>query len=151
MSGWFPSIIVASAVGGCVWAGAAAFYSRQQTYPREVRVAGFTGTVMEFSKIAVTTGSAGLVAAVLGESLLPYPYFQHAMLAVLVVAIFNAIASYFLGASIDPKISDDGKKIKLEHRAWEIIHGFIFGSTFVSMLSTLVVIIIVSIEMQSKA
>lgn len=96
----------------------------------------------------MTSGGAGLVTAVLSDDLKPYLFFQQAMMAVLLVAIFGAIASYFMGAALDPQTSEDGKSINLTSRFWEVLHGVIFGSTFIAMIGVLLAVAKLAFELR---
>ena len=147
-SNWFDWTIIACATGGVFWGCGAYFFARKHTYPRDVRATGLTGTVKEFSKIAVTSSGAGLVTGVLSKDLDQYLFFKQAMLAVLVVSIFAAICSYFMGAALDPHISDDGKTIKLKTHLWEVLHGIIFGSTFIGMITVLFAMVALASELR---
>jgi len=138
---WLCWPLIAALVLAIVYAGAAYWYAPWAGGERTVRSSGFTGIVRESAKFTLLGSGAGLVSSILVAELKPYLYVRHAMLAVLIISILAAALNYYMAASIDTQLSDDGKSVTLESNFWVIVHGIIFGLSLAAILTLLAVIV----------
>jgi hypothetical protein len=136
---WWP--LLSAIALAIVYAGGAYYYSPLFQGQRKLKASGFTGMVRECAKFTLLGSGAGLLSCILVAELKPYPYVRQAMLAILIISIVATALNFWMGASIDNKIGDDGKSVTLESNFWVIVHGVIFGLSLAAVLTFLVVVV----------
>ena len=146
MKPWFWWSMAGSVLFAAIYGAAAYYYARKETYPWTVRASGFIGMVRDTAKFTFLGSAGGLVASVMADELEKFPFFQHAMFAVLVVSLVASILNYYMGAALDTVLGHEGKSIKLESPFWVIVHGVIFGLSLGAAIAWLVAVIAIAMR-----